>query len=333
MLVHDDGLWILFAALVLDAVIGDPGWLWRRLPHPIVGIGNIIGFLDRTLNRESWSDARRKAAGDATLALLVFGAVVLGWALTAGLQALLPPLWANVALSMIAAIFIAQKSLYQHVAAVRDGLIQNGLDGGRKAVAMIVGRDPEALDEAGVARAAIESCSENFSDGITAPVFWFALLGLPGLIAYKTVNTADSMIGHRTERHGAFGWASARFDDLVNLPASRLSGLLIALAAPLAGGSISRALKTIRRDSSRHRSPNAGWPEAAMAGALDIALAGPRSYPGYTVDDPYMNADGRRDANAGDIDRALRIMAGACLLMGLGVLIAALLLEPLLLDT
>jgi len=327
MLLHDHALWILLVALVLDAVIGDPDWLWRRLPHPVVGFGRAIGLLDRVLNRDAWPTPKRKAAGVAALALLVSGAFILGWAITAGLRSLLPPFSASVAIGAISAIFLAQKSLYQHVAAVRDGLLQGGLAGGRKAVAMIVGRDTDQLDEAGVSRAAIESCSENFSDGVVAPVFWFAVLGLPGLIAYKAVNTADSMIGHKTERHGAFGWASARFDDLVNLPGSRFSGFFIALASPVAGGSVGAALSAIRRDAPSHRSPNAGWPEAAMAGALGIALAGPRAYPGYMVDDPYMNASGRKDASAQDISRALKVMLGAWCVMVIIVLLAALTLD------
>ena len=190
---------------------------------------------------------------------------------------------------------------------------------------MIVGRDPEQLDEAGVSRAAIESCSENFSDGVVAPVVWFALLGLPGLIAYKAVNTADSMIGHKNDSYRDFGWAAARFDDLINLPASRIAGLLIAVSAPFAQGSIVKSLATIKADAGKHRSPNAGWPEAAMAGALDIALAGPRTYPGYTVDDPYLNASGCKEATALDISRALRILFGACSFQALVITIAAIL--------
>jgi adenosylcobinamide-phosphate synthase len=179
---------------------------------------------------------------------------------------------------------------------------------------MIVGRDPKQLDEAGVCRAAIESCAENFADGVVAPVFWLALLGLPGLIAYKAVNTADSMIGHLTARHADFGWAAARTDDLVNLIPARLSGLLIALAAPVSKGDIVTSLKTMWRDAKIHRSPNAGWPESAMAGALGIALAGPRHYGERGVDDPFLNADARKEATPDDIDGALRILVAACLL-------------------
>lgn len=332
MLVFPEALYLLFFALLLDGVLGDPDFLWRRLPHPVVLIGKSIGFLDHHLNRSSKAAVTRKLGGVLTLMLLIVGGFAIGYALQAGAAALpfgLPVFsgqsLGNLITILIAAVFIAQKSLHQHVAAVRNGLTNGGLAGGRKAVAMIVGRDPEQLDESGVSRAAIESCAENFSDGIVAPVFWFALLGLPGLIAYKAVNTADSMIGHKTDTYRDFGWASARFDDLVNLPASRLSGLLIALAAPLAGGSPGRAFKIISFDAKKHRSPNAGWPEAAMAGALDIALAGPRIYPGYSVNDPFLNDTGRRDANAADIGRSLKIVSGACVLMGATVLTLALL--------
>jgi adenosylcobinamide-phosphate synthase len=213
--------------------------------------------------------------------------------------------------ALIASTLIAQRSLYQHVARVRRAFTEGGLPAARQAVAMIVGRDPERLDEGGVARAAIESTAENFSDGIVAPVFWLALLGLPGLIAYKAINTADSMIGHRSTRYIDFGWAAARLDDLVNLIPARLSGILVALAAPVSRGSIIASLKIMMRDASKHRSPNAGWPESAMAGALGIAIAGPRVYAEGAVNDPYLNAEGRTAA-PDDIGRALRVFVAAC---------------------
>jgi adenosylcobinamide-phosphate synthase len=327
MLLYDNAPLLLLAALLLDAVIGDPDWMWRRLPHPVVWIGKIISVFDKRFNKPNLSPRARKLAGSATLLLLVAAGLAGG----AGLHALAGRLpYGDVLTVLVAAILIAQNSLYRHVAAVRDGLQKDGLEGGRRAVSLIVGRDPKKLDEAGVSRAAIESCSENFSDGIVAPVFWFAVLGLPGLIAYKAVNTADSMIGHKNEIYADFGWASARFDDLVNLPASRLAGFLIALAAPLAGGSPARSLSCIAADARKHRSPNAGWPEAAMAGALGLALAGPRIYPGYTVNDRYLNASGRKDARASDVSRALRVLLGACGLQALAVagLFAAQLLAP-----
>lgn len=309
MLIYDNALWLLLGALLLDALIGDPDWLWRRLPHPVVWIGKIISFCDVRLNRPSLTARQRKAGGLLTLLLLILGGLLFGAMLTE-ISELLP--FGNVLIVLVAAVFIAQNSLYRHVAAVRDGLEQSGLEGGRKAVAMIVGRDPNRLDEEGISRAAIESCAENFSDGVVAPAFWFTLLGLPGLLAYKAVNTADSMIGHKNEQYLDFGWGSARFDDLINLPASRLAGLFIALSAPLAHGSPRRSVTCILKDAGKHRSPNAGWPEAAMAGALDISLTGPRAYQGYTVDDPYLNEAGRKEATANDIDRAGMVMIGAC---------------------
>ncbi|ASP32694.1 adenosylcobinamide-phosphate synthase CbiB [Labrenzia sp. VG12] len=321
MLLYDSTLWLLLLALLLDAVVGDPDWLWRRVPHPVVWIGKVITAFDRLFNKTDCSPATRKLGGVLTLCALVLGAVLLGTGLHA-LADLLP--YGNGLIVVVAAVFLAQNSLYRHVASVRDGLQQRGLEGGRQAVAMIVGRDPKQLDEAGVSRAAIESCAENYSDGVVAPLVWFALLGLPGLIAYKAVNTADSMIGHKNEIYQDFGWASARFDDLVNLPASRLAGLLIAFGAPLAGGSPGKSLACIFHDARKHRSPNAGWPEAAMAGALGLALAGPRVYPGYTVNDPYLNADGRKVATGLDVKRALRVLFGAFGLQALLVLGAAL---------
>jgi adenosylcobinamide-phosphate synthase len=220
----------------------------------------------------------------------------------------------NIITALIASIFIAQRSLYQHVDWVRSAFADGGLPEARDAVALIVGRDPENLDEAGVCRAAIESCAENFSDGVVAPVFWLALLGLPGLIAYKAINTADSMIGHRSERYASFGWAAARLDDLVNLLPARLSALLLAVAAPIAGGSIGKSFDVVRRDASKHRSPNAGWPESAMAGALGLALAGPRRYAEGMVDDPFLNAEATRPAVPDDIGRALDLYTAACVI-------------------
>lgn len=228
-----------------------------------------------------------------------------------------------VIVGIVASAFIAQRSLYQHVEAVADALESEGIESGRRAVAMIVGRDPTSLDEHAVSRAAIESLSENFSDGIVAPTFWLLISGLPGVAAYKTINTADSMIGHKSDRYLAFGWAAARLDDIVNLPASRLSGLLIAAAAFLLPQMNGRdALQAIARDAGQHRSPNAGWPEAAMAGALGLKLAGPRIYDGLTVPDHWMG-QGRAEANAVDIRRALQVYRIACVIQAVAIAVLA----------
>jgi adenosylcobinamide-phosphate synthase len=224
--------------------------------------------------------------------------------------------WGMFGVAILASTLLAQRSLAGHVKAVADALDQGGLSAGRKAVSQIVGRDPERLDEAGVSRAAIESLAENFSDGVVAPAFWMALGGLTGGAAYKAANTADSMIGHRTPRHEAFGWAAARFDDFVNLPASRLTALLVVLAALVTPGvDAAAACRAVWRDAGKHRSPNAGWPEAAMAGALGLALAGPRIYGGVEVEDAVMGEGGRCDANAADIRRALRLYWTADILL------------------
>ncbi len=311
MLISGSGLFIVIAALAFDALIGDPDWLCRRLGHPVVLIGTLIEYLDRRLNREDRSPQQRKSAGIASTAILVGITGSVGTLIQATAQQL-PA--GNIILALIASVFIAQRSLYQHVARVRSAFAEGGLAGARDAVAMIVGRDPKQLDEAGVCRAAIESCAENFSDGVVAPVFWLALLGLPGLIGYKAINTADSMIGHRTERHGSFGWAAARLDDLVNLIPARLSAMLLAVAAPIAGGSVGTSLKVVRRDASQHRSPNAGWPESAMAGALGLALAGPRRYAEHMVEDPFLNAEATSQAVPNDIGRALDLYTAACVI-------------------
>ena len=309
-------LLVLLLALAIDAALGDPEWLWRRLPHPVVLMGRAIAGLDRGLNRETWSAMRRRAAGVAATALLVLGTALLGLALSVALARLRLGWLAE---SILVAVLLAQRSLYEHVAAVAVALERDGLEAARTAVSRIVGRDPAALDEAGVARAAIESLAENTSDGVVAPAFWYALAGLPGLLVYKAVNTADSMIGHRTPRHAAFGFAAARLDDLLNLAPARLSGVLIALAAFFCGGSPRGALRTMWRDAPRHTSPNAGWPEAAMAGALGIALAGPRSYHGRRLEAAWMNPGARRALMTGDIRGALRLYVVACSTLAVAV--------------
>ena len=317
-----DSLPLLLLALVAEAAFGYPQRFYAAIGHPVTWIGKLIGALDRMLNREGASFANRKAMGVlAVLLLLVItvalAATVQHLLLAAGPLGLIP-------LALICSTLIAQRSLHEHVGRVAEGLEREGLEGGRQAVSMIVGRNPKTLDEAGVARAAIESLAENFSDGIVAPAFWLGLSGLPGIAAYKAINTADSMIGHRTPRHLAFGWAAARLDDLVNLPASRLTALLLIAAAALdreadAGG----ALCAVRRDAGKHRSPNAGWPEAAMAGALGLKLAGPRIYGETRIEDHWMG-DGRAEADAADIRRALRLYRRACgLLWVLAALLAA----------
>ncbi|MEJ8572273.1 adenosylcobinamide-phosphate synthase CbiB [Microbaculum marinum] len=302
---------IVLAALLIEAAIGYPAPVQRAVRHPVVWIGALIDRLDVRFNRASLPESRRRLNGVGALCVLLAAAVVPALIVQASLFAVLP--WAAAALlsGIAASSLIAQRSLWRHVAAVAEGLETEGLAGGRKAVAHIVGRNPDSLDEAGVARAAIESLAENFSDGIVAPALWCAVAGLPGIAAYKAVNTADSMIGHRTERHRAFGWAAARFDDLVNLPASRLSAVWITLAALVAGEDAAGAWRAARRDARRHRSPNAGWPEAAIAGALGLRLAGPRIYGPTRVDDAWMG-DGRAEATAADIRRALRVYRAAC---------------------
>ena len=214
----------------------------------------------------------------------------------------------------IVAIMLAQKGLADHVTRVAKELRKDGLAGGRLAVSLIVGRDPESLDESGICRAAIESLAENFSDGVVAPAFWYAIFGLPGLLAYKMLNTADSMIGHKSSRHRDFGRAAARLDDAANWPAARLTALIIAVAAAFTRGrqASGRALRAALMDAGLHRSPNAGWPECAMAGAVGLALAGERNYDGVVVREPMLNAVGRRTAHPTDIDTAIRVFYAGC---------------------
>ncbi len=302
--------WVLLLSLALDAVFGDPEALNRRQLHPVQLIGRVIAWADKRFNRESDTPGRRRNLGAWTIIVLTVGALILGHLIQSALLAL-PFGWLVLALAM--STLIAQKSLHDHVAAVASGLETGGLGGGRLAVSRIVGRDPEALDQAGVSRAAIELLAENFSDGVVAPVFWAALLGLPGLLAYKVINTADSMIGHKSPRHLHFGWGAARLDDLVNLVPARLSGLVVCAASwLLPGADPISAWRAMRRDARHHRSPNAGWPEAAFAGALGLAIAGPRVYHGEMVEDHWMNEGGRPHAAAPDIRMALRLFVRAC---------------------
>ncbi|MBS0232684.1 MAG: cobalamin biosynthesis protein CobD [Proteobacteria bacterium] len=317
-------LFVLVGALAVEATFGYPDWLYQRIGHPVSWIGRFISFLDQRLNRESDSPDARRKAGIAALAILVVTTGFLAWAVERIFdhRAIGPLL-----IALLASTLIASRSLYDHVEAVARALSQYGLDDARQAVGRIVGRNPQTLDDHGVARAAVESLAENASDGIVAPVFWFAVLGLPGLVVYKAINTADSMIGHRTLRHDAFGWAAARLDDLVNLPASRLTAMLLAVASVFtAGASMSGALEAISRDASKHRSPNAGWPESAIAGALGLKLNGPKTYGAVRVEDAYMG-DGRRDAAADDIHAALRLTTAAWTIMVGTLLLLAIILS------
>ena len=288
---------LLLLALLLDAVAGEPRLIWDRWPHPAVLMGRAVGWADARLNHGSG----RKAKGIAALVGLVVLAGVIGW-----LIALVPDF--GLLEILVAAVLLAQRSLVQHVQAVADAL-RLSLGDGRRAVAMIVGRDTGAMQPPDVARAAIESAAENLSDGVVAPAFWFLIGGLPGLMIYKITNTADSMIGHRTPRHEQFGWAAARFDDLLNWVPARITAALIALAH----GRTDPA--PILRDAGLHRSPNAGWPEAAMAVVLNTSLSGPRSYNGKWQEFPWVWPEGRRDPGPAQIDAAVRALWRAWALM------------------
>ncbi len=300
----------LLVALLLDAVFGDPDWIWRRIPHPVAWIGALVSGADKLLNfREN--GAINYFSGIIAIVILAGFAGLVGWGMRlVSAQSLA----GSVAMIVLAAILLAQKSLYVHVSRVVTALEDPDIQTARRAVAMIVGRNPEDLDRSGISRAAIESTAENLSDGVIAPAFWFAIAGFPGLLIYKTVNTADSMIGHRNETYGRFGWATARLDDLLNLIPARLTAILLALCAPLVGNSPFKALGGAIREARWHKSPNAGWPESATAYALGISLAGPRQYGDEKVDAPFFNATGRRDSDARDINRALRLLVAALVL-------------------
>ncbi|MBT5296329.1 MAG: cobalamin biosynthesis protein [Octadecabacter sp.] len=289
----------LVLAMVLDALLGEPKWLWSRLPHPAVVIGRAVGVLDARMNDDT------RGAGAFAVSIMLVGAIALGLMLM-----VLPGIWAEV---IVGAVLLAQKSLVEHVQRVGDAL-RLSLGEARRAVAMIVGRDVRDMDAPAVARGAIESAAENLSDGVIAPAFWFAIGGLPGLLAYKIVNTADSMIGYRTPKYENFGWAAAKLDDILNWIPARLTALLI--------WGITRrgSWGDIAVDASLHRSPNAGWPEAAMAPALGVSLSGPRSYDGVIEDFDWVHAEGRKDAGPDDIDGAVDMLWKA---WALGLALAA----------
>jgi len=301
---------MLFMALGLDACLGEMPWLFRWIPHPVVLIGRAIAALDRRFNRFAFSARQRRWRGALVAILVPLVAAGAGEAISVFARTL-PHAWLLEV--FVAATLLAQRSLFDHVNDVARALKKGGLTEGRLAVARIVGRDPNSLDEYGVARAAVESLAENFADGVVAPALCYALLGLPGMMACKAVNTLDSMVGYKNDKYLAFGWASARLDDLIMLAPARLAGLMLALAAcGTPKGNPFRAIATMITDARHHRSPNSGWPEAAMAGALGLALGGPRKYPGLVVDEKWIGA-GRARLTAPDIDRALVLFAVACL--------------------
>jgi adenosylcobinamide-phosphate synthase len=309
-----DPLIILFLGLALDAVVGDMRWLFRYVPHPVVMVGSLIAALERRLNRDTRSEETR----------ITRGAIVVGFVVLLAFAVGLGVLWFTRQMRggwlielFLVTVLIAQRSLYDHVKHVADGLDREGVQGGREAVRHIVGRDPQALDEHGVARAAVESLFENFADGVVAPAFWYVIAGLPGLMAAKAANTLDSMIGHRSPRYLAFGRAAARLDTAMNYVPARLSGVIIALAAAFAPTAAPwSAFRVMFRDARSHRSVNAGWPEGAAAGALGLALAGPRRYGTEMVNDPWIG-HGRARVEPDDIRRALFLFVVACLIHGM----------------
>ena len=297
----------LVLALCLDALFGEPKALWDRLPHPAVLMGRAVGWIDKKVNK----GGARWLRGTLAFALLCGAALALGFALQT-----VPGTFVDV---ILAAILFAHKSLVQHVLDVANGM-RLSLAEGRRMVARIVGRDTSEMDQPAIARGAIESAAENFGDGVIAPVFWFAIAGLPGLLLYKVTNTADSMIGYKTPRHAQFGWAAARFDDALNWIPARITAALIAVSH-LDFGSLS----AIRADAVLHRSPNAGWPEAAMARVLGVALAGPRSYDGQVQDFPFVNASGQKDIGPEQIEASVRALWRAWIVVLVGAVLIAML--------
>jgi adenosylcobinamide-phosphate synthase len=298
-------------AVGIEACAGYPQGLFRAIGHPVTWIGRLIALADSGWNHDDRSFATRRALGFAAIILLLSTVGGGAYLFSRWLADLELPQPAGLALTaLIASSLIAQRSLDAHVLAVAEAL-SSGLAAGREEVAKIVGRNVETLDETGVARAAIESLAENFSDAVVAPAFWLALGGLAGGTCYKAVNTADSMVGHRTQRHAAFGFAAAKLDDIANFCPARLSAYLVVIAAWFMPGASPRsAWRTIRRDARGHPSPNAGWPETAFAGALGLRLGGPRVYGAIKIDDAWIGSG--KEASAKDIRGALTLYRIAC---------------------
>ena len=313
---------ILVFALLLDAVVGDPPVLWERVPHPVRLFGWLIEWLEDTFSDATLPERVQRMNGWFAAILLLAISACVGAVLTlllafTGLEIFLE--------AVLVAVLLAGRDLYDHVARVATALAEDGIRAGRDEVASIVGRDVDRLDEAGVSGAAIESMAEGFCDGVVAPALWYGFFGLPGLLAYKALNTADSMIGHMSEPYRDFGRAAAKLDDWANFVPARLAGLLFVGAARVLPGANPRAAyATMRRDAPRHRSPNAGWTEAAVAGALGISIAGPRRYGGELRDDAWMG-EGRRELTHGDIRQALRLYLHACGLFALLMFVFAVL--------
>lgn len=306
---------VLFAALLLDRYWPGQDRLWQRYPHPVVLFGKAIDLAESVMRRPNGDRQGNRINGLMSILVLLALAAIGGWLITLFTSSI--PIIGIVIEVLIVAVMLAQRSLADHVGDVAKALKSEGLAGGRREVAKIVGRDPEQLDHAGVARSAIESLAENVSDGIVAPALWYAVLGLPGLFAYKMLNTADSMIGHMNERYIDFGRASAKFDDAANWLPARLTGLIVVIATATSFG-VSRAktaLTIMLRDARLHRSPNAGWPEAAFAGALGIQLSGPRIYDGSIANEPVVNAAGRAVTGASDIQSALQLFDRICFVL------------------
>ncbi|MDC1255113.1 adenosylcobinamide-phosphate synthase CbiB [Paracoccaceae bacterium] len=296
----------ILLALILDAFLGEPVWIWSKIPHPTVLMGRIIKWCELKYN----NGINRKNKGILFIASMVIFLGIFGYLIE---KLPFSAIWKI----LIVAILLSHKSLTEHVTAVSLGL-QKNLSQGRTAVAMIVGRDTANLAETDIARSAIESAAENFSDGIIAPLFWFLIGGLPGILIYKFVNTSDSMIGYKNIQYNQFGWAAARLDDLLNWIPARLSGLLICIVHQN-----NSALNIMWRDAKLHRSPNAGWPESAMAGVLDVSISGPRSYEGVIKNYPFVNVDGKKKLTAVDIDNAVDVLwrSWGGLVLGCGVIL------------
>jgi adenosylcobinamide-phosphate synthase len=267
--------WVIVTALILDLLVGDPSWA----PHPVIFIGRFIGWCEGVVRKLARTPAALKLGGIVMVLLVVAATYLITW----GIIVLAYRVHHYLGIAVSVAIMsqtLAVNSLYSHAAEVLRPLRAGDLPSARRALGMIVGRDTADLDEPQLVRGVVETVSENTVDGITAPLF-YGFLGGPALaMAYKAVNTLDSMVGYKNERYQHLGWAGARLDDVANYIPARLTGLLYLLLSPFTAGGFSGVIKTMWRDAPRHPSPNSGIPEAAVAGALGVQLGGLNYYGG-----------------------------------------------------
>ena len=299
-----DLLIVIFIAVIVDAIWGDDHWIWRKFKHPVALVGRFINFLDVEFNRNEFSESSRTFNGF----IVIIMSIIIIWFLSSIIEGLLfGNIIGNLILGLIISILLAGKSLFVHVKDIYDDFMRDDLDNAKINLSKIVSRKVDEYDESAITRGAIESLSENLSDGYVAPLFWLLIAGLPGIFIYKFINTADSMIAYKNDKYHNFGKCTAYLDDILNFIPARLSSLLQVFASFVLKENWQQALLCIKQDASKSPSPNSGWPESAMAGALDISLGGDNFYDGELIKSDWINGSGEKIISFDFITRALWI--------------------------